>query len=206
MAGLHDNLGRPAVPPPTATPTPFKMPTSAIPSALNPLTPPTPEEQCYLDEIKTFPKTVLETRDPKQLPEKAMWFFRRLDFTELDNPHHGGVIMAGSMALGPFKCYSGIKPTSTDILKPLVHACKSLKVCPAMVWLDDPECAARMQFLLSSIKGIGASYYQPPSPEQHHKIAVEVVDFEKHWEKAQVQRDQKRAIASASLKKEVPKN
>ena len=130
--------------PESAPPSRMKPRAMAVPSTQTLQSPPTAEEQQLVNDLKQLPKTEVDRKDPEEgMPAHGMWVFRRFGLTEATNPKHGGMIMAGPRPLGPFRCHAGLKPSTVDILKPLALLSRKLRKCPAVVWVDDPQCAAR---------------------------------------------------------------
>ena len=63
---------------------------------------------------------IIAFRPLPQEDNMGYWVYRRMGYSEMENPMHMGMVMAGTgMIMGPFWC-SALKPTVVDILKDLV--------------------------------------------------------------------------------------
>jgi hypothetical protein len=123
---------------------------------------PTPEEDSLVKKIGSFERVDGEPFDEKP---GTLWVFRRFGYTEVENPNHVGIILAGAQAIAPFECLALI-PTSIDILKALLkNTCQRGKR-PIVVGIDDNTCCDRVKFLLKSLGDMEVFYYPPPTPEE----------------------------------------
>jgi hypothetical protein len=93
------------------------------------------------------------------------WTFRRMGYTEEENPGHMGMVILGSGdLLGPFEC-SALDPTSVDILRNTVTYARQLNRQPKIISIDERVCCDRLKFLLQATD-VSVHYYKPPSKEE----------------------------------------
>jgi MYND finger len=139
--------------------------------------PPTPQELKLLEKLAKIRK-IPGTRsfDPMEEPELMMslpapngqWVFRRVGYTEIDNPNHMGVVInSGGNMVGPFQC-SALKPTAVDVLKALLQHSAKARVRPALIGVDEYGCHERCKFLLrhAGVDGTSTFYYPPATTEE----------------------------------------
>jgi hypothetical protein len=135
--------------------------------------PPTRDEAKLLHKLAALPAPL-----PIPHPEDGdttfgaatpfIWVFRRMGYTQEENPHHGGVVMvADGSILGPFQCSTGLAPTSIDILKSMVFygSRQTTRRQASCINIDDHDCFERVRFLLKDTD-IRVEYYKPPSKEE----------------------------------------
>jgi hypothetical protein len=133
--------------------------------------PPTNEEAKLLQNLAALPAPLRinpEDGDTFGAATPFIWVFRRMGYTEEENPYHGGAVMvADGSILGPFECSTGLTPTSMDILKSMVHygSRKTPSRQPSCINIDDHDCFERVRFLLKNTD-IRVEYYKPPSKEE----------------------------------------
>lgn len=129
----------------------------------------TPEERLIIASlvpIVPYPESEQRLEDRRDI-----WVFRRLGYTEEQNPEHTGVIMAAGDMIGPFKC-SALEPLSTDILKWLVSTSLRIGKRPTIVNIDDKAYYKRVKHLLKDVKGIHVDYYPPATEEEQAALAI----------------------------------
>jgi hypothetical protein len=137
-------------------------------------------EICHPKAATTLEKKFLGKLEKLEVSndKESTWCFRRMGYTENENPSHTGIIIdaRGSSPIGPFSC-SSLAPTSTDILKALAHSASSSVSegkMPVNVLIDDLACCERIQYLFREHPigsgnlegGIQAAYYPPPTREE----------------------------------------
>ena len=94
------------------------------------------------------------------------WIFRRMGYTEADNPQHTAAILGGGSTLvGMVPPCAALAPTSDEILSSLVAAATKGGARPSMVATDEKSIVERLQQVLGAV-GIQAMYYPPPSKEE----------------------------------------
>jgi len=104
------------------------------------------------------------------------WVFRRMGYSEADNPMHMGMIMSGEsgMVVGQFKSRQ-LAPTAAEYLSALkdvlfrrgAAGCK-----PKRLAVDEKSAVERLRLVLLPA-GVEAGYYPPPSDEELSSMGVD---------------------------------
>jgi hypothetical protein len=92
------------------------------------------------------------------------WVFRRLDYTEEENPNHLIMVMAGSMPVSQM-CTAALAPTAVEIMNGLREAAAVVRAVPSVVAIDHEQIVAPLRVLLGPLS-IHVGYYPPPSEEE----------------------------------------
>ena len=108
-----------------------------------------------------------------------MWVFRRMGYTEAENPMHMGMIMSGKsgMVMGQFRSKL-LAPTAAEYLEALENAvfrnalgANGQAHKPQNMAVDDKGAVERLQLVLTPAL-IQAGYYPPPSEEELSAMGV----------------------------------
>jgi hypothetical protein len=128
--------------------------------------PPTEEEGRYMEQLAALPAPVQASMENNFDEVKPWsWTFRRMGYTEEENPNHMGMVIRGiGDVLGPFSC-SALAPTSVDILRSTVTYSRQLNRQPSVLSIDERVCCERLKFLLQATD-VRIHYYRPPSKEE----------------------------------------
>jgi hypothetical protein len=128
--------------------------------------PPTEEEGRYMEQLAALPAPIQASMEDNFDELKPWtWTFRRMGYTEEENPGHMGIVIRGNgVALGPFDC-SALNPTSVDILRNTVTYARQLNRQPSVLSIDERVCCDRLKFLLQATD-VRVHYYRPPSKEE----------------------------------------
>jgi len=103
------------------------------------------------------------------------WVFRRMGYTEAENPSHMGMIMSGNsgMVVAPFQSKQ-LAPTAAEYLTALEAALfggRAQGVKPSSLAVDEKGAVARLKLVLGPM-GIQAGYYPPPTEEELSAMGV----------------------------------
>jgi hypothetical protein len=102
----------------------------------------------------------------------GQWVFRRMGYTEKENPEHCGLIMhAGGGTFGMFHC-SALDPTPMDILKSAVETSENVGRRPYLLLPDGVKAYERMKYVLKDCPGTHVEYYRPPSVEEERAATM----------------------------------
>lgn len=128
--------------------------------------PPSEEEDRYMEQLAALPSPVQASmQDHFDEVKPWIWTFRRMGYTEEENPSHVGVVIrANGDVLGPFDC-SALAPTSVDILRNAVTYARQLNRQPSFLSIDERFCCDRLKYLLRDTN-ISVQYYRPASKEE----------------------------------------
>jgi len=113
------------------------------------------EHKLMLNVVKIDAFTLRNIPAQQHTPQEKMgvWNFIRKGETEEENPSHEGVIVnANGQSIGNFTT-EGVQPTAAEILKAMLGIAIRAGKRPAIMGIDDPKCAARLQFLFKGSKG-----------------------------------------------------
>lgn len=101
----------------------------------------------------------------------GFWIFRRMGYTETDNPGHKLVVISGSgkpvavnYGLPVIDC-KRLQPTALEVLLGLENAVRSASAKPEDIAIDEKSIIERLQLVLGPT-GIHCGYYPPPSKEE----------------------------------------
>ena len=98
--------------------------------------------------------------------DAGFWTFRRMGYTEAENPQHVAAILGGDGTMvGMVPPCAALAPTSDEILSSLVAAATAAGARPSMLATDEKSIVERLQQVLGAV-GIQAGYYPPPSEEE----------------------------------------
>jgi len=104
------------------------------------------QEQQLVDQLA--PLSPLPAPLSPSAPQTGTWVMRRMDYTEIGNPNHMGVIMSGAgMMLGPFFC-AALEPTAEELLAALVDTAVRSGKKPACVMIDAEAAVPRVRQVL----------------------------------------------------------
>lgn len=111
----------------------------------------------------------LQQRIGKLRSQEDFWVFRRMGYTEQENPGHMGMIMSGSsgMVVGTFQSKK-LAPTAAEYLASLERVLFSSNpsgIKPKNVAVDEKSAVPRLQAVLKPA-GIQVGYYPPPTDEE----------------------------------------
>ena len=107
----------------------------------------------------------------------SMWVFRRMGYSEDENPQHMGMIMDGGsgMVVGTFQS-KRLAPTADEYLKHLEPALfgsggGGRGVKPSQIAVDEQGAVERLKLVLEPA-GITCGYYPPPTEEELSAMGV----------------------------------
>ena len=101
----------------------------------------------------------------------GFWTFRRMGYTEAENPSHQVVLISGEgMPVeieggNPTMGCRALQPTADEILGALERAARRMGAKPKSIAVDEKSIIARLQLVLGPT-GIFCGYYPPPSEEE----------------------------------------
>lgn len=100
---------------------------------------------------------------------ETMVVFRRVGYTETDNPNHAVCVMNGAQACGMFMT-TALVPSKMEVLEELEKFAATRNRLPAMIALDDERLALEVN-VVSKQAGVQAGFYPVPSVEEQHLLA-----------------------------------
>ena len=101
----------------------------------------------------------------------GFWTFRRMGYTEAENPQHQIVVISGvgmPVEVGggmPFVGCKALQPTADEILTAIESASRCAGAKPKAVAVDEKSIIERLQLVLEPT-GVHCGYYPPPSQEE----------------------------------------
>jgi hypothetical protein len=129
--------------------------------------PPRPEDKVSRPIALSDKELAMQKRLKEMCKADDFWVFRRMGYTEIENPEHMGLIMGGSgMVLGQFRSKK-LAPTATEYLTSLeqVLFTKNCRAKPSMLAVDEKTAVEKLQAVLGPA-GIEVGYYPPPTQEE----------------------------------------
>ena len=128
-------------------------------------------------EPLTTPEETTQRRLARLRPIDDFWVFRRMGYTEEDNPAHMGMIMSGKsgMVVGTFQS-KHLAPTASEYLTALDRATYGgggggREAKPTQIAVDEQSAVRRLKRVLGPA-GIQAGYYPPPTDEELTAMGV----------------------------------
>ena len=121
------------------------------------------------DELRV--RATLEKMSDVTEGDGGMWTFRRMGYTEKENPNHQIVVISGTGMPVPIRhgipildC-AALQPTALEVLRGLESAASAARAKPRNIAVDEKSIVARLQLVLGPT-GVHCGYYPPPSQEE----------------------------------------